>query len=58
MKKVVFKEGLKDSWISTEGNSMAKDQKWKSTVKTEGMVSSVIWLEYRMPGLSQSHMGD
>lgn len=44
---------LKDSWISTKGNSMARDQKWKSIVKIEGMVSIMMWLEYRMPGWSQ-----
>ena len=32
---------------------MARDQKRKSIVKTEGMVSIMMWLEYRMPGWSQ-----
>lgn len=32
---------------------MARDQKWKSIVKIEGMVSIMMWLEYRMPGWSQ-----
>lgn len=41
MKKVVFIEGLKRYLDSTEGKSMAKGQRWRSIVRTEGIASSV-----------------
>lgn len=41
MKKVVFIEGLKRYLDSTEGNSMAKGQRWRSIVRIEGIASSV-----------------